>query len=162
MTTPPDSIQALTLVVDTREQRPFQFPSKSIIRKKEIIIKTVPLGLKAGDYSVLGLQDQISIERKSMIDLFGTAGGGRDRFERELERLAELEYAAIVIEGTWEDIARRPPARSDMTSKSVIRSLLAWSQRYGIHVFAVGPRPLAARLTYIMLERFWRDKVYGK
>lgn len=151
--------QSLTVVVDSREQRPFQFPSASRIGKQEILVETVCLGLKAGDYSIRGWEDQIAIERKSLSDLFGTTGKGRERFERELERLAKMEYAAIVIEGTWEDIARRPPSHTEMQPKSVIRSLLAWSQRYGVHIIAAGARPLAARLTYIMLERFWRDRV---
>jgi ERCC4-type nuclease len=45
---------------------------------------------------VQGFADQIAVERKSLADLFGTLGQGRERFERELVRLSAHQYAAVV------------------------------------------------------------------
>ena len=39
--------------------------------------------LKAGDYTIAGLEDVVVVERKSIKDLFGTLGQHRDRFEAE-------------------------------------------------------------------------------
>lgn len=141
---------SFTIIVDSREQKPWSFPQNVQIKRA---------GLKSGDYSILGFEDRIAIERKSLIDLYNTVGQGRARFERELERLAELDHAAIVIEATWYQIVRQPPERSLMNPKSVIASLEAWEQRYRIPVHAYGQRSLAARLAYRKLERFYRDAI---
>lgn len=142
----------MIIAIDTREQSPFEFPG----------IPTQIGTLPTGDYSIVRMTSRIAIERKSLPDLYSTVGQGRDRFERELERLCEMEYAAVVIESTWEDIARRPPSYSQLQPKTVVRSLLTWSQRFNVHVFAAGPKPLAARLTYLILDRFFRDTQEGK
>jgi len=144
----------MIIAIDTREQRPFSFGPG---------IETEVATLKTGDYSIVGMTDRVTIERKSVPDLFGVVGRHRARFERELERMAEMDYAAIVIEGTWEGMIRRPPSQfTVVTPKMAVRSLVAWSQRYGIHICAAGPRPLAARLTYLTLLRFWQDAKEGK
>jgi ERCC4-type nuclease len=137
-----------TIIIDTREQRPWRFPNGA---------ETVRGTLTTGDYSVVGLEDKVTIERKSLADLYNTAGQNRGRFERELERMRSFDFAAIIIEATWEDIARRPPPRSEMRPKSVIRSLMAWAQRYKVHVIPAGGPALAARLAYILLDRYFRD-----
>ena len=67
------------IVVDTREQKPYRFTRCQV--------KTLP----TGDYSLVGLEDCIAIERKSAADLAGSLGAGRTRFRRELERLAQLD-----------------------------------------------------------------------
>ena len=71
------------VAVDTREQKPYRFPHSEV--------KT----LATGDYSIVGLEDQVAIERKSKEDAYSSLGQGRDRFERELERLSKFDYAAI-------------------------------------------------------------------
>ncbi len=139
---------SFVVIVDTREQKPFKFPDHIRVSKK---------GLRTGDYSVQGYESRIAIERKSLIDLYGVIGHGRERFVRELERLAEFEVAAVVIEASWYEIIRRPPSRSEISPKAVIGSMEAWEQRYGIPFHAYGSRALAARLTLRKLERFWKD-----
>ncbi|HVY62329.1 MAG TPA: hypothetical protein VHF22_11785, partial [Planctomycetota bacterium] len=98
MTAPPAK-PPFTVVIDTREQAPLSFGSWP----------TVVAGMKTGDYSIQGFEDQIAIERKSLSDLFGCIGRDRDRFERELLRLWALDYAAIVIEATLADVLEGAP-----------------------------------------------------
>ena len=143
----------MIVVIDTREQKPFTFAPG---------VQTEVATLNAGDYSVKGMTSLVTVERKSLSDLFGTCGAGRERFERELHRMADMQYAAIVIEAGWHDIVRQPPHMSQVSSKVVVRSLLAWSERFNVHVYAAHNRQLAARLTFILLERFWIDTKEGK
>lgn len=82
----------LQIVIDSREQRPLALPN-SIVK-----------GLSTGDYSALGYENLIAVERKSIEDLLGCIGQSRDRFQRELERLAAFPYPAIVVECTMSDI----------------------------------------------------------
>jgi ERCC4-type nuclease len=49
-------MKEMTIVIDTREQRPFTF--ENISPRPEIVIST----LKTGDYSLLGCEDDICIE----------------------------------------------------------------------------------------------------
>lgn len=100
------------------------------------------------------------VERKSLADLYGTLGNGRERFVRELERMVEYGYRAIVIEATWAMIMspnqflKHP---TQMNPRSVIASLLAWSQRYNVHLFPFPDRAVAERMTFRILERWFRD-----
>lgn len=133
------------IVIDSREQKPYKFPG----------IATVIKGLTTGDYSVLGLEESITIERKSKKDAYSTIGNGRDRFTRELERLATYDYAAIVVETTMQNFLV-PPAYSSLHPHAAINSLLAWSVKYGIAVFFCDTRNLARGTVYRLLEKFWR------
>lgn len=135
------------IVIDTREQRPYEYPGAEV--------KTLP----TGDYSLVGLEDRIAIERKTKTDAYGSLGRGRARFRREVERLAELDYAAIVVEATVPGFLCRP-SHSLMNPRAAIGSLLAWSVRYRVPVFFAGDRDHAQALTRKLLENF--HKYHGE
>jgi DNA excision repair protein ERCC-4 len=142
---------AFTIVVDSREQQPYEYPG-SVVK-----------GLPSGDYSVLGYEDRVAIERKSKADAYASLGGGRARFEREVQRLAKLDYAAVVIESTLEDFLV-PPAFTRMNPKSAVNSIIAWSVKYRVGLFFAGNRGLARTLIYRLLEKFVRyanEGIYG-
>lgn len=133
----------LVIVIDSREQQPYEFTG------------AVVGCLASGDYSIVGYENRVAIERKSLADAYGSLGRGRERFERELQRLAKLDYAAIVIESTLEEFLTSP-AFSQMNPKAAVNSILAWSVKYRVCVFFAGSRPLAKALTYRLLEKFLR------
>lgn len=147
---------SLCIIQDTREQTPYTFACIT----PPLLVKVA--NLASGDYSIKGLEDQIAIERKSLIDLFGTVGRGRDRFERELEGLAKMRFAVVVIEADLHIIATRPPARSKLPPKVVVRSIAARSMRYGVHFERCPGRVAAEVWTYLLLERCWNDLQTGK
>ena len=147
---------SLCIIRDTREQRGWDFAC--IAPPPLVEVAT----LASGDYSVKGLEDQVAIERKSLPDAFGTFGQGRDRFERELTRLSQLRFGAVVLEADWDTIVFRPPARSRLSPKTVIRSMAAWAIRHGVHFYWLPNRAAAEKWTFILLERFWNDLRDGK
>ena len=130
-----------TIAVDTREQRPYEFPGA--------VVMTLP----TGDYSLIGLEDRVAIERKSKADAYGSLGQGRARFRREWERLAALDYAAVVIEDSLPGFLQRP-AHSKMSPVSAVGTLLAWSVRYRVPVFFAGDRAHAQALTGKLLMMY--------
>ena len=138
MTTP-----EFVVAVDTREQKPYRF--------KHSEVKTLP----TGDYSIVGLEEQVAVERKHKADAYASLGQGRARFERELERLAAFDYAAIVVETTLPDFLMAPPF-SQMNPKAAMNSLVAWSVKYRVCVFFAGDRAHGNALTYRLLEKYWR------
>lgn len=147
----------MIIIQDTREQAPYSF--NCIIPPPAVEVAT----LVSGDYSVKGLTDRVAVERKSLIDCFGTFGQGRERFERELERLAQMRFAAVVIEAPWSTIILQPPRRSKLNPKTIHASIVAWQIRYQtIHFWTCPNRDFAERTTYRLLKRFWDDLQSGK
>lgn len=170
-----DSRFVVPVVVDTREQRGFDFYgiAPDLIEipyafadmlcdkadgGQELTVPTVVGTLASGDYSLRGYESRVAIERKSPSDIYSTISQGRERFERELERLAAMEFAAVVIECTEVELYTDPPARSQLPPKIVSRSIDAWRVRYGVHFIAPGPRRLAEVKTFRLLERFLKEK----
>lgn len=151
----------LPVVIDTREQLPFDFAGMTCDQADgggPLTIPTCVNTLTSGDYSILGYETRVAVERKSLADLYSTLGQGRDRFERELERLAGYDFAAVVIEATWPEVCSDPPPHTQLPPKTVFRSVLAWSVRYPrVHWFPCGVRRLAEVTTFRLLERFVRE-----
>lgn len=141
-------MNGFTIVIDTREQRPYEFPGA--------VVKALP----TGDYSVVGLEDRIAIERKSKADAYSSLGIQRARFRREWERLAEFDFAAVVIEDTLKGFLCRPP-HSKMNPTSAVCTLLAWSVKYRVQVYFAGDRDHARALTHKLLQMYFKYRGEG-
>lgn len=150
-----------TLIVDTREQTPWTFENLltgPVGDRKKIVINQERGTLKQGDYSISGMQDRVAIERKSKVDLFGTVGRGRERFVRELSRLNQLEFAAVIVDSDWGDCMWHPPERSKVSPSAINGSIVAWQQRFpGIHWWFLPGPYIASKQAWKILERFWSD-----
>ena len=109
----------VTAIIDTREQLPYDLaPMRSVVR-----------GLDVGDYSLVGLESVVRIERKSLADFVQCCGRERPRFLRELTRLRGFEYAAVVLEASWRDLEA---GRWEGLVKPsvVVGSVLSWSMEF--------------------------------
>ena len=152
------------IVVDTRERLDFTFANIQADARdgrRPIAVETIPGTLRSGDYSLLGFEDRVAIERKNINDLFSTIGQGRRRFQRELERLSapSYEFAAVVCEADWAAIVANPPERSMLSPKIVFRSVVAWQLRYPrIHWWMCPGRAFAEKVTFRLLERFLKER----
>jgi len=142
----------LTIVIDTREQRPLDFSPA---------VATVRATLKTGDYSVLGLEDRVCIERKSLDDLAGTIiekfrdenEGRENRFLRELARMRAYEYASIMVEGTWSDVMEKK-YKSEVHPHSIIGALMSFKIKFGVPAILSGSRTMSAHLIETQLRLF--------
>ena len=152
-----------TVVVDTREQMPYAFAdikTDACNGYQPLEVRTTVRCLPAGDYSLEGFENLVAVERKSLNDLYCTLSQGRERFGRKLKRLAEYAFAAVVIEADWPTILGSPPERSRLHPRTIIRSVMAWQQRYPrIHWWPVPGRVFAERVTFQILRRFWLDQL---
>lgn len=89
------------ILVDTREQYPFQFEAYGIATK---VCK-----LDTADYTFEGYQDKICIERKrSVSELAHNIGKDWKRFSAELERMKVFPHKYIICEFPTEDILNYP------------------------------------------------------
>jgi hypothetical protein len=149
------------VVIDSDEKLPYTFLGIKSDARAGGRVLAVPLmrrGLRTGDYSLRGFEARVACERKSAADLYSTIGQRRACFERELARLNEMDFAAVVVEADWETLLREPPERSRLRPKVVYRSILAWQQRFvRCHWLMMGSRRLAEVTVLRVLERYWRD-----
>ena len=156
-----------TVAVDSREQHPYIFRGYFADEKYGRLPLVIPIqviGLKSGDYSILGMEDRISVERKSLADLYGTLSAGRKRFEAEMSRLASLECAAVVIEASLSDLIHSPPSRSKVSPKVIYRTWISWQHRWRVPWHLCDSRALAERTTFRILDWFWNEdrKINGR
>jgi DNA excision repair protein ERCC-4 len=136
-------------VIDSREQQPLPlYPLKSIVGT-----------LTTGDYSIVGLESVIAIERKSLVDLIGCIGQERERFEREIQRLLAYPTRAVVVEAAWSEL-ELGNWRAKVTPQAASGSVLGWIAK-GVPFIFAGTRDAAAkavsRLLYIAARRRWRE-----
>lgn len=124
-----------------------------------LLVRARQANLTWGDYSVEGFEGLVTVERKTLADLFGTLGGRRDAFEAQVAAMNELyEVADIAVEATWAE-ALVGPAHSAMSPKSVTRTVTSWSQRYrNVHWRFLGSRAICERTVLRTLERFWLER----
>jgi ERCC4-type nuclease len=129
------------IVIDDREKQPYAFAG------------AVTRHLAAGDYSLLGYEDRVAVERKSKKDAYRSLGHVRERFQCEIERLAEYDYAAIVIEASMPAFLIPPPF-GELHPHAAIASLLGWSVKYRLPVFFAGDRAHGESTTRHLLEKY--------
>ena len=162
-------ITPYTIVIDTREQHPFSFTGFAADAKqkyRDLLVLTETGTLKTGDYSLKGFETRIAGERKSLSDAYNTFGNNRARWERELKRLAEMEFAFIVTEASWPSILsyEPPPSASgrQFTPKHFYRSVISWQIDYPtIHWWFCSTRRFAERTTLRILEHYWKEQQHG-
>jgi DNA excision repair protein ERCC-4 len=138
----------IILIEDTREQNGFG-----------PLFKTpyVSQALQYGDYSILGLEHLISVERKSLPDLLGSLTASRDRFETELKRARSLHKFYIIVECSPRDLLVDDFGKlSRAHPRSIWGTVCTWSTRY--HPFIFGhDRPTAARLCEGILVAYAKE-----
>ncbi len=136
----------ITVKIDTREQTPWIFEPELNKRSgyKTRIAGSEIGTLSEGDYSLIGFEDQIRIERKvGFGELFGNfcPKEHKDRFEREMERLRPIPYKYLLVESNLsKDIMglsvgqmfKGPPC------SKVFKWLNELQMDYGINVMFVG------------------------
>jgi ERCC4 domain len=106
----------LTIAVDTREKYGWKFASRVVTLER----RTLP----AGDYAAV-VNDRVIgvVERKTLENLATSLSDGSLTYQ--MQRLAEADRAAIVVEGDYPDLFRTQPARgswlADMLGRLAVR-----------------------------------------
>lgn len=107
------------LLVDTREQTPFDFAPVSHwfdgIEKK---------ALQLGDYSIAGMEEQCVVERKSLSDLVSSLTTERSVFIQRLRRMSRIPYRLLVIDAALSQVKSRYE-HSGVDPNRITQSLIA-------------------------------------
>lgn len=137
----------MIITVDSREQNPYRFEGYPAE------IRTG--ALNTGDYSLLGFESEVAIERKELGDLIGCLSHDRDRFTRELERLRGYASAALLIEAPFSAIAQGR-YRSRMDAGAAVQSLLSIMEHYRMPLLFADNREAGERYVFDILRHFLR------
>lgn len=139
----------MRIIQDTREQAPFTFQGERYANT-EVLLGT----LTVGDYSLSGLQDLVGVERKSLPDLLTCLGSERERFERELQRAANMKLL-VVVEASWTALANgQGYGRSKMNPHAACMTILAFQLYYGVSFLFAGSRQAAEYAAWGHLRLF--------
>ena len=135
----------LVIIVDTREQRPYEFEKYPVRVKHE--------KLDTGDYSVEGFENIFAIERKSLDDLVNTISRGRDRFNDEIIRGNSLAEFDVYVEASKLDV-KVGDYYSKMHPNAVLGSLRAWENTHNVDFIFTGSRDRAEARAYSQLYQW--------
>lgn len=124
----------LTIVIDSREQRPLDFYGR-----KDVDV--VRRGLKTGDYALDGYEDKIAFERKSAQDLIGTLISGHERFAREIQRSKDFDEFYLLVEESpkqvcdkIQDHTTRDVKGIHAVSRTMFNTMFAYTWLYGTRI----------------------------
>ncbi len=137
-----------SMVLDTREQLIGFVPAEV-----PIVVAKLPMG----DMSVVGFEDRIAIDRKQLGDFIGCISGENERFTRLLRRLADIDFAAVVIEATLADVRARK-YHSSMEPSKVIGAAARITTQYRVPVFFCGSLDSSTDFAVRLLRTWWRRR----
>ena len=149
------------VLVDTREQRPFDFSRFegwfSAVEHKALVL---------GDYSVAGLEDTCVVERKDLGDLIHSFTAERSVFVDRLRRMISYPHRLLVITTTLSQI-KSPYPHSGTNPNWIVRSLIALLA--GLHVpfvttenHELGEEIVASYLYQVHLYHWLETNDYGR
>jgi len=131
-----------TIIIDTREQEPYSFDPR--------LSATVRRALKAGDYSLGGLEDQVAVERKTLNDFVSTVIHSRTRFREELRKLRGYRAACVVVEASLLDVLQKR-YRGEAHPSAVLGNALSIILDFRLPVFFCGNRQAGCHFTQAYL-----------
>jgi len=150
-----------TVIKDTREQEGYTFErfNGRYTSCEGMVVRK----LETGDYSLVGLEDKLCIERKGSIsELAINLGKDKRRFMDEIERMKDFPFKFIILEFSLEDVMNFPEGSSIpeekwdsivITNKYMLKMLIEFQMYDGIHVMFCGNRKNSKLVINSILKR---------
>lgn len=145
-----------TIIVDTREQHPWQFKYHTTSNQK----------LDTGDYSIDGFQDILCIERKNGIAELAN-NMTENRFKDVISRMSQYKHAYILIECNYDQMMNYPIG-SDVPKKLwnkikispafIMKFITELSIKHNIHVIFCGCASWAEKTALSIMKRVYEQQ----
>lgn len=149
------------IICDTREKKPFQFYDRF-----GNLIECRHQKLNTGDYSLVGLEDLICIERKKTVtELAGNVVS--KRFIKELERMKQYKYKYLVLEFSLKNILGYPENQDlpwriknkiKVSGEFILTRICQWSLDYEFEILPCDNRFKATNMVFYILNRIFKQE----
>jgi ERCC4-type nuclease len=113
--------------------------------------------LDTGDYSILGCEHFVGVERKSLDDFAQCLSYARDRFERQLRRGRTFDGFWVIVEGKLSDLLQGK-YRSNVEPGKAFDSVAGLTARHGIPILFAETAEIGARLCESLFLKWWGDR----
>jgi len=149
-----------TILVDTREKTPWCFKRAFSDGKiAGVFLDTID----AGDYTLKEAPSLVRIERKKTVgELYGNfiPNESKERFIRELEKLAPIKYKYIIVEQTWDALYNPENFKWAKRNKYfagtiVLQTIISLMNKYNVHVIFAGD--YAENTALALLLKHWNE-----
>lgn len=139
-----NSDSSIVYLIDSREKLPLSIPNSK---------KTY---LEYGDYSIKGLENIVSVERKSIQDWVSSiTGQNRKNFENRIERaIKKLKFYAIVIDGSYSELGDSKNWFGDTKASSVKGTATKWIVKYSIPIIFSDSRENSSEIIQSLLKGY--------
>jgi hypothetical protein len=147
-----------TIIVDTREQLPWEFGFHLTSKQK----------LDTGDYSIQGFENLFTIERKKSVSEIAT-NITESRFNDVLQRMGQIPHSFMLMEFTLDEVYSFPIG-SDIPKKMwdklrisgnyIMKYLIEAQLNHNIHLLFCGDSENAERTAVSIMKRIYEK--YGK
>jgi ERCC4-type nuclease len=128
------------LIIDTREQNPFNF-----YRFRGWFSGMEERALKVGDYSISGMEDVCTVERKDLPDLISSFTSNRRVFVDRLKRMRDFEHRLLVVTAPLAQIKSRY-SHCSVNPNKITQSLIAVVAGLGIPFVTADTHELGAEI----------------
>jgi len=144
-------MDSFTVIIDTREQIPWEFELHTTAKRK----------LDTGDYSIEGLEHLLCIERKRNVAEIAN-NITEKRFKDVLERMSKIQYSFILFEFDLEDVYSFPVGseipkklwdKLKISSSYILKYLTQIQINYGIHTLFCGYPENAEKMAVSIMKR---------
>lgn len=142
-----------TIIIDTREQQPWDFEHYVTANKK----------LDTGDYSIDGLEHILAIERKKSISEFAN-NITESRFKDVVQRLSNIKYSFLLLEFELDDVLiypvgstvpRRLWDKIKISPSFIVKHLLELQLYHNIKVIFCGDSHNAAKMAEFIFKKVY-------
>lgn len=142
-----------TIIVDTREQIPWEFGYHNTAKRK----------LDTGDYSIEGFEDILAIERKKSVGELAT-NLSESRFKDVLNRLSKIKHPYMVFEFSLDEIYQFPVGseipkkmwdKLRITGNYIVKRLVEIQLEYNIHIVFCDDANNAEKFTVSLMKRIY-------
>jgi hypothetical protein len=144
-----------TIIIDTREQIPWEFGFHNTAKKK----------LDTGDYTIEGFENILAIERKKSVSEIAT-NLSESRFSDVLDRLSKIKHPYMVFEFSLDEVYSFPVG-SDIPKKLwdklrisgnyIIKRLIEIQLKYNIQVVFCVDSDNAEKFSASLMKRIYEQ-----
>jgi len=150
-----------TLIVDTREQNPFPFG-----RFRGWFAGIQKKALAVGDYSVAGLEEVCTVERKDLADLIHSFTTHRSVFTARLRRMSAYPYRLLVVTASLSEV-KSSYGGTSVSPNRITQSLVAALAGLGVpfpctDTHELGAEIVASYLYQLHLYHWLETNDYGR